>query len=538
MEKPKILITDDDKSLCESLKDVLELNGYLTEISHTAEGCIEKIESSFYSIVLLDLKLPDSNGIKVLEKIKDISPDTEVIIFTAFAETDSVIEAIDRKAFSYLPKPFEIPHLIKTLEKACESQRIIFENSKLLQQLSRAKIDWENTFDSISDLISIHDNDFSLLKCNKAFARKFNAAQDGLSGKRCYEIFHETSEPCHACSFVKCKETLKSVTEELESPGMGGVFQVTCFPRIDDAGKLNGVVHIAKDITERKRIEKELADERHNLEKTVKVRTKELSEALKKTEDARNREQQLYAKLEENYEALQRAEHARDSMSHMIVHDLCNFLSVVLSNVQLLQYNVNENNINREELLRGLQVSRNSIKEMTFLINSILDVSKLEAGEMPVSLTDISSLHFIKNIYEQYAIQAREKEIHLTIEYDSDDIKAKADKALLNRIIQNLLSNTLKHTKAETEVTLTAKKKEGRNIVFCVADNGPGIPDEYKDKIFDKFFQIDIGRKRKKHSIGLGLTFCKMAAEAQGGKIWVESREGEGSSFKVALEAY
>lgn len=258
---------------------------------------------------------------------------------------------------------------------------------------------------------------------------------------------------------------------------------------------------------------------------------------FKKTEDVRNREQQLYAKLEENYEALQRAEQARDSMSHMIVHDLCNYLSVVLSNVQLLQYNVNENNINREELLRGLQVSRNSIKEMTFLINSILDVSKLEAGEMPVSLTDISTLHFIKNIYEQYAIQAREKEIHLTIEYDSDDIKAKADKALLNRIIQNLLSNTLKHTKAETEVTLSAKK-EGRNIVFCVADNGPGIPDEYKDKIFDKFFQIYIGRKRKKYSIGLGLAFCKMAAEAQGGKIWVESREGEGSSFKVALEAY
>ncbi len=142
MEKPKILITDDDESLCESLKDVLELNGYLTEISHTAEDCIEKIESGFYSIVLLDLKLPDSNGIDVLVRIKDISPDTEVIIFTAFAETDSVIEAIDRKAFSYLPKPFEIPHLIKTLENACESQRIIFENRTLLQQLSRAKIDW------------------------------------------------------------------------------------------------------------------------------------------------------------------------------------------------------------------------------------------------------------------------------------------------------------------------------------------------------------------------------------------------------------
>ena len=80
-------------------------------------------------------------------------------------------------------------------------------------------------------------------------------------------------------------------------------------------------------------------------------------------------------------------------------------------------------------------------------------------------------------------------------------------------------------------------KSHGSNVVFCVADNGPGIPEEYRDKIFGKFFQIETDTKGKKYGVGLGLAFCKMAVETQGGSIWVESEEGKGTSFKVTLEA-
>ena len=107
-DKTKLLIIDDDVALCESLVDILELEGYCVDIVHNAADGINKVESSFYNILLLDMKLPDSDGISVLEKVKEVSRDTEVIVFTAHAEMDIVIKAMERDAFSFLPKPYDM----------------------------------------------------------------------------------------------------------------------------------------------------------------------------------------------------------------------------------------------------------------------------------------------------------------------------------------------------------------------------------------------------------------------------------------------
>ena len=179
-EKTKVLIVDDDVALCESLVDTLELEGYLTETAYTAKDGINKVEQDFYNIVLQDLELPDSDGIMALEKTKNISPDTEVIIFTAYAETDRVIAAMDKHAFSFLCKPFEIQELKTTLNNACEKQSILYDNCKLFKQVSDDKYEWESTFDSISDLISIHNIDAKIIKCSKAYVAKHKAKYQGI----------------------------------------------------------------------------------------------------------------------------------------------------------------------------------------------------------------------------------------------------------------------------------------------------------------------------------------------------------------------
>ncbi|MEK6766738.1 MAG: response regulator, partial [Planctomycetota bacterium] len=161
MENPKILIIDDERDICTSLKYVLSTKGYIVDVARTAGKGVEKIKKNHFNLVLLDMRLPDYDGIKVLEKIKEISPDTEVVILTAYADIKSVIEAMEKNAFSYLPKPFEIPHLISILEKAYEKQTLSLLNRDLFQKISDAKKDWETTFDSISDIISILDIDFN-----------------------------------------------------------------------------------------------------------------------------------------------------------------------------------------------------------------------------------------------------------------------------------------------------------------------------------------------------------------------------------------
>ena len=255
-DKTKLLIIDDDVALCESLVDILQLEGYCVDIVHNAADGINKVESSFYNILLLDMKLPDSDGISVLEKVKEVSRDTEVIIFTAHAEMDIVIKAMDRDAFSFLPKPYEIPYLITILNKALEKQKIILENRNLYQQTIKEEREWEDTFDSISDLVSIHDINFNITRCNKALAKKLNMPFADIIGKKCHEVFHFKSAPQHKCPLVRCRDSLKSEVDEQEC--FGGTFQMTCFPRFDEEGMFKGVVHIARDITLDKLSEEEL----------------------------------------------------------------------------------------------------------------------------------------------------------------------------------------------------------------------------------------------------------------------------------------
>lgn len=248
-------------------------------------------------------------------------------------------------------------------------------------------------------------------------------------------------------------------------------------------------------------------------------------------------EQQLFAELKEKHEALQKAEQSRDALVHMIVHDLRSPLMAVLLATELLQMEVSENKFDEADFTKRLQQIHISTEEMTTLIKSILDASKLEAGDMQVSLIQINALQLMKDLCSQFEFRAQRKGIHLSYETESDDLIVRADRELLTRILQNLLVNALKYTAAAKNITLSVKRGDGR-VVFCVANDGPGIPEEYKEKIFEKFFQLEIGDERKKYGVGLGLAFCKMAVETQGGKIWVESEEGKGASFKVALEAW
>ena len=268
MGKPKILIIDDDVDLCESIADVVEMDSYSTDTSHTAADGLEKVESSFCNIVLLDMKLPDSDGLTVLEKIKQESPDTEVIIFTAYAQMDTVIAAMDKDAFSFLPKPFDMPYLLTTIKRALKKQQLIHENRILYQQTIEEEREWEETFDSISDLVSIHDKDLNIIRCNKAVIEKLNVDYSDIVGKRCHEVFHGRNEPWPTCPFLKCKESLKPETEEEEC--LDGTFMMSCFPRLDEAGQFNGVVHIARDITERKNIEMNLKQKKHDLDERYK----------------------------------------------------------------------------------------------------------------------------------------------------------------------------------------------------------------------------------------------------------------------------
>ncbi len=230
--------------------------------------------------------------------------------------------------------------------------------------------------------------------------------------------------------------------------------------------------------------------------------------------------------LEGAYREIQRAESMRDNLTAMLVHDLRTPLTGLLAPLQMLEAEMlGPLDESQREVVH---ISHRSGQRLLGMVNALLDVSKMEAGEFTIHRQTVE----IKPLLTRVIQIARPME-----DSDSAQIIARceqktveADPDLLERILINLVGNALKFTPRDGEITLSAEPTPNKTY-FAVRDNGPGIAPEFQDKIFDKFGQVENRQKGAKFSTGLGLTFCKLAVEAHGGIIGVNSEVGVGSEF-------
>ena len=166
------------------------------------------------------------------------------------------------------------------------------------------------------------------------------------------------------------------------------------------------------------------------------------------------------------------------------------------------------------------------------------DISKLEDGSLKLEYGPIEPRALAERAASQVALLTREKELTLAVEVSPDVPTFSGDEDKLRRTLVNLLGNAIKFTPTGGAVTIVARKADGADhIFFSVQDTGEGIPKEAFGRIFEKFGQVESRKAGRKMSTGLGLTFCKMAVEAHGGQIWVESELGNGSQFNFTVPA-
>lgn len=234
--------------------------------------------------------------------------------------------------------------------------------------------------------------------------------------------------------------------------------------------------------------------------------------------------------LEKSYQALAELEALRDSLVHMIVHDLRSPLAALVGNLELLREGASDLTEGQRD---DIEEAFKAAKRMILMVTGVLDVSKLEAGKMTVKPADCDARALGREVVESLAAITEGRKLSLAP--SEGELLAWLDRELLFRVLQNLVANALKFTphkdgKVELRIDQTAE-----GVRFEVSDNGPGIPAEYQDRIFEKFGQVEGEAKTRMFSTGLGLTFCKMAVEAHGGRIGVESEEGKGSAFWFTL---
>jgi heavy metal sensor kinase len=179
-----------------------------------------------------------------------------------------------------------------------------------------------------------------------------------------------------------------------------------------------------------------------------------------------------------------------------------------------------------------LESAREEVDRMSRIVENLLTLARVDEGRLELLTTRVNLGEAIEAAARPLRGLATAKQVNLEVKGDSLD--AKADPQRLDQALRNLIENAIKFTPAGGEVKVTTWRHNGE-VGFTVADNGRGIPPDARPHVFDRFYRVDTARGRDGGGSGLGLAICREIALAHGGRIWVESQEGKGSAFTLAL---
>jgi signal transduction histidine kinase len=233
----------------------------------------------------------------------------------------------------------------------------------------------------------------------------------------------------------------------------------------------------------------------------------------------------LHDDLEKSYVELQELQNVKERLTQMIVHDLKNPLTGVKANIEIVGMD------DLGETRECLEAAQRSCDLLFNMIQDLLDISKMEEGKLILIRETLDLVDIVSPAVRDAAVPARAEDKDVVFELPGHLAPVSLDRDLIYRTLANLLQNAIKHSGRGGVIKVRASNTDDRMRIE-VEDKGHGIPSDFKDKIFEKFGQVE---SRQRTGSGLGLTFCKMAVEAHDGEIWVESIEGEGSTFIFEL---
>lgn len=217
---------------------------------------------------------------------------------------------------------------------------------------------------------------------------------------------------------------------------------------------------------------------------------------------------------------------SRDDILAVVSHDLKNPLSSISLNSQMMERNLKKDHVANESLINSVSGIRSSVDVMLELIDSLLDQVKLESGQLDLELEDAKFYEILELTEEVLLPLARNKSIEILNLVDHISV-IKCDKKRLIQVLSNLLGNAIKFVEPGGQIKVTSRTK-GDELIVSVSDNGPGIPEKDLPYLFDRYWQA---KKTAKQGTGLGLSIVKRIIEAHGGKIWVESKLDQGTTF-------
>jgi PAS domain S-box-containing protein len=503
----RILVIDDDPAILVSTARILEKAGYSVITGGTADEAFRLAREHRPALVLLDVVLPDGNGMHVARIMKQDSALAGVFIILlsgTHISPEHQAEGLSKGlSDGYIPRPFSQVEFLARIEaflRIRATQEKLRESEARFEQLAEQSrtIIWEMNADGLFTHVS------------RVCESVLGFHSDQIVGRLHFYDLHPKAgrEKYKHAAFRRLLQKEPLNNHEFVVQGKDGElkwFITNCVPLMHPEGTLRGYCGVGTDITNRKLAEIEL----------LKV-NRSLAEATERA----------------NFLAAQ-AEMASAAKSEFLAnmsHEIRTPMNGVIGMTGLLL----DTELNDEQR-RYAEIVRQSAESLLGLVNDILDFSKIEARKLELETLDFDLLNTIDDLASILAVHAHEKGLEFICAADLDvPTRLQGDPGRLRQILTNLAGNAIKFThRGEISVRVQSIENNDNDVLlrFAVRDTGIGIPKDKMEMIFSNFTQADASTTRQYGGTGLGLSISKHLAELMGGNIGVESHIGTGSEF-------
>ncbi len=376
------------------------------------------------------------------------------------------------------------------------------ERKKSEEEKIQGKQDWEETFDSITDMVTVHDKDFNIIRANKAAEKALGLPfLEKTPGAKCFRHYHGSRKPPEGCPSCACLQSGESGLFEVFEPHLNMFIEIRAIPRFDSKNNLIGLIHIVRDVTDRKKAEEE---------------RKKLEEQLRQTQ-----------KIE-----------AIGLLAGGVAHDFNNILSAIIGYAYLTLMKMQD----VDPLRHNLEQILESTNRATVLTQSLLAFSR----KQPVNLSVINLNEVIKG-FSKFLLRLVREDVALKTACEEENLSVLADRGQIEQVIMNLVTNardampnggkliieTKRVTLNRKFIELHGYGKEGEYALVSVSDTGIGMDEQTRSHIFEPFFTT----KEQGKGTGLGLSMVYGTVKKHDGFINVYSEPGHGTTFKIYLPA-
>lgn len=513
LERCRLLVIDDDDDWRGLLTEALKAKGYEVAGAPDGESGLEEAKRRKFDVVVCDYRLPGKDGLKVLEELKAIDPDLEVIMATGDRGGDAGREAIKLGAYAFLIKPFELLELEALLPAL--SEKMGLKALVALYEMTRSVYADIKLDDLLPDLMILARkvlaaDDVSVMLLDEKGQLNV-AASTGLDPREwgSIQVAAGTSVAGRVAQWrtgVTINGPLQSDPRFADLPSRPGVRYSLVYPILLKEDLL-GILSANRKPGRRHFQPQDL---RH-----AAIFCSMIAQAIEN------------AKL---YDKLRTLDQMKDEFISTVSHDLRGPLDAITMITDTLERG--DYGEIREEQKRLVTLIKDSARHLAAFVANILDAAKIRAGNFKYAMQEVRLQDLVPRVTRLFSVSAAARGVSVNNQVPTDLPAVLADADKLEQVFNNLVGNALKFTPRGGWVHIDAER-DGEYIKLKVQDTGSGIPAEEQSKLFKKFQQVDVARHKELHIVGtgLGLSICKTIVEGHQGKIWVESAPGRGSTF-------